>query len=89
MERTRYMSDEKQVSLVQMRARQSGTVLRIDGGHGMTIRLSTLGIIPGKKITKISSQLMRGPVMIEIDRTRVAIGFGMAKRILVQLTNRP
>lgn len=79
------MSDEKQISLVQMRAGQQGIVMRIDGGHGMTMRLSSLGIIPGKKIIKISSQLMRGPVMIEIDRTRVALGFGMAKRILVQI----
>jgi ferrous iron transport protein A len=79
------MSDGKQVSLVQMRARQQGIVMRIDGGYGMTMRLSSLGIIPGKKITKISSQLMRGPIMIEIDRTRVALGFGMAKRILVQV----
>ncbi len=83
------MPDEKQVSLDRMRSGQSGLVLGIDGGHGMVIRLSTLGIIPGKKITKISSQLMRGPVMIEVDRTRVALGYGMAKRILVQLINRP
>ena len=80
------MPVEKQISLDQMRAGQSGTVLGIDGGHGMIMRLSTLGIIPGKKITKISSQLMRGPVMIEVDRTRVALGFGMAKRILVRLS---
>lgn len=81
------MSDEKQVSLTQMRTGQSGIVLRIEGGHGMVNRLSTLGIIPGKKITKISSMLMRGPVMIEVDRTQVALGFGMARRILVQLTH--
>jgi ferrous iron transport protein A len=79
------MSDEKQISLVQMRAGRQGIVMRIDGGHGMVARLSSLGIIPGKKITKISSQLMRGPVMIEIDRTKVALGFGMARRILVQI----
>jgi ferrous iron transport protein A len=83
------MPDEKQVPLDQMRAGQSGLIMGIDGGHGMVMRLSTLGIIQGKKITKISSQLMRGPVMIEVDRTRVALGFGMAKRILVQLINRP
>jgi ferrous iron transport protein A len=83
------MPDEKQSSLDQMRPGQSGLILGIDGGHGMIMRLSTLGIIRGKKITKISSQLMRGPVMIEVDRSRVALGHGMAKRILVQLINRP
>jgi ferrous iron transport protein A len=79
------MPDAKQVFLARMRAGESGMVLRIDGGHGMVNRLGTLGIIPGKKITKISSMLMRGPVMIEVDRVQVALGFGMANRVLVQL----
>jgi Fe2+ transport system protein FeoA len=28
---------------------------------------------------------MRGPVTIEIDRVQVAIGFGMASRIMVKI----
>ena len=79
------MPDAKQTTLARMRAGQSGTVVQLQGGHGLVNRLSALGIIPGKRITKISSTLMRGPVTIEVDRARVAIGFGMASRILVQL----
>ena len=82
------MPDEKQVTLARLRAGQSGMVLRIEGGHGLVSRLNALGIIPGKRITKISSMLMRGPVTVELDRTQVAVGFGMASRILVQLDNR-
>ena len=82
------MPDEKQVTLARLRAGQSGMVLRIEGGHGLVNRLNALGIIPGKRITKISSMLMRGPVTVEVDRTKVAVGFGMASRILVQLDNR-
>jgi ferrous iron transport protein A len=79
------MPDVKQVPLARMQTVQTGTVLRIDGGHGMAHRLSSLGIIPGKRITKISSMMMHGPVMIEVDRAQVALGFGMARHILVQL----
>ena len=79
------MLEGKQITLVQMQAGQSGTVVQIQGGHGLLNRLNALGIIPGKKITKISSMLMRGPVTIEVDRAQVAIGFGMAKRIIVEL----
>ena len=68
-----------------MQRGQSGRVLQIQGGHGMVNRLSALGIMPGKKITKISSMLMRGPVTIEVDRVQVAIGFGMANRIIIEL----
>jgi ferrous iron transport protein A len=79
------MPDERQTTLARMRAGQSGIVVQLQGGHGLVNRLGALGIIPGKRITKISAALMRGPVTVEVDRARVAIGFGMASRILVQL----
>ena len=67
-----------------MQTGQSGTVIQIQGGYGLVNRLSALGIRPGKRIAKVSSMFMRGPVTIEVDRTQVAIGFGMAKRIIVE-----
>ena len=79
------MYDHKLITLARMQTGQSGIVVQIQGGHGLVNRLSALGIIPGKKITKISSMLMRGPVTIQIDRVQVAIGFGMASKIIVDL----
>ncbi len=64
---------------------QSGRVKQIDGGIGMVNRLNSLGIRPGKKITKVSSMLMRGPVTVQLGSTRLAIGFGMANKIIVEL----
>ena len=74
-----------QVSLVQMQTGQSGSVSQIQVGHGLVNRLSAMSIRPGKRITKVSSMFMRGPVTIEVDRTQVAIGFGTANRIMVEL----
>ena len=79
------MNDEKQITLARMQARQSGTVVQIQGGRGMVNRLSVRGIRPGKRVTKVSSMLMRGPVTVQVDRVQVAIGFGMASRIIVEL----
>ena len=76
--------DGKQITLAQMQTGQSGTVVQIQGGHGLVSRLNALGIRPGKKITKVSSMFMRGPVTIEVDRAQLAIGFGMARRITVE-----
>ncbi|MBN1190888.1 MAG: ferrous iron transport protein A [Dehalococcoidales bacterium] len=76
--------NNNRIVLTGMRERESGTILQITAGRGLLNRLSALGIMPGKKITKISSMLMRGPVMIQVDRTRIAIGHNMASRILVQ-----
>ena len=79
------MSEGKQITLRQMQSGQSGKVVEIQGGHGLVNRLSALGIRPGKKITKVSSMLMRGPVIIQSGNTRIAVGFGMANKIIVEL----
>ena len=68
-----------------MQAGQSGKVAQIQGGHGLINRLSALGIRPGKKITKVGSMFMRGPVTVQLDSTQVAIGFGMANKVIVEL----
>ena len=79
------MPEGEQIILAGMQTGQSGIVVQIQGGHGLVNRLNALGIRPGKRITKLSSMLMRGPVTIEVDRAQVAIGFGMARRIIVEL----
>ena len=79
------MSDSKQMTLRQMQTGQSGILVQIQGGRGLINRLSALGIRPGKRITKVSSMLMRGPVTIQSGNTQVAVGFGMANRIIVEL----
>lgn len=79
------MPEGKQVTLREMQSGQSGRIDQIQGGHGLVNRLGALGIRPGKRVTKVSSMLMRGPVTIQVGHTRVAIGFGMANKIIVNL----
>ena len=79
------MHDVKLVTLRQMQSGHRGKVVQIQGSPGMVNRLSALGIRPGKRITKISSMLMRGPVTVQSGRTQLAIGFGMANRVIVEL----
>ncbi len=79
------MSQNIQLTLGRMEAGQTGTIIQILGGRGLTHRLEALGIRPGKKVTKINSALFRGPVTLRVDQTQVAIGFGMANKILVEI----
>jgi ferrous iron transport protein A len=72
-------------TLEDLKPGEGGRIAQIDGGHGMVGRLAALGIRPGRRITKLSSGFMRGPVTIEVDRAQMAIGFGMAKRIRVEV----
>ncbi len=71
------------VNLTQLEEGESGVVAEIQGGHGLIRRLENMGIRPGKKVTKVSSQFMCGPVTLRINNYQIAIGYGMAKKILV------
>ena len=74
-----------QIDLTQMQTGESGLIIEIQGGHGLISKVQSMGLRPGKKITKISSHFWRGPQIIKVDNIEVAIGFGMAKRIFVQV----
>jgi ferrous iron transport protein A len=75
----------QKLTLAEMRTGQSGIVVGVLGGGGLIQRLNALGIRPGKKVTKASSTLFHGPVTLRIDNTQVAVGFGMARRIIVEV----
>ncbi len=79
------MYQNEQLTLAEMRTGQTGTVVEVLGGHGFIRRLDALGVRPGKKVTKLSSTLFRGPVILRVDNAQVAVGFGMARRITVQV----
>ena len=73
-------------SLARMRAGQTGKIVEIAGGGGIARRLDALGIRVGKEITKISGQWLRGPVLLRQGNTQAALGFGMASKVIVQLS---
>jgi len=79
------MSDKMETTLGMMRTGDSGIVLRMTGGSHMINRLDALGIRQGKRIIKLSSMFMKGPVTIKIDTVQVAIGYRMANKIVVRL----
>jgi ferrous iron transport protein A len=77
-----------QISLVDMKPGQSGKIVAIAGGQGLRSRLQALGIRPGKKITKLNSVFRRGPVTISVDKFQVALGYGKAVRVLVEVEDK-
>ena len=72
------------VPLTQMSSEQSGVVVEILGGAGLTRRLEAMGIRIGFKIRKISSQFMRGPITVKVGQVSLALGYGMASKVMVK-----
>jgi ferrous iron transport protein A len=79
------MTERKRVPLTMLRTGQSGKIVDIQGGPGLINRLDALGIRLGKRITKVSSMLMRGPVTVQVGGAQVAMGFGMARRVIIEI----
>lgn len=75
----------KKLNLVRMRSGTKGTVVKIGGGQRMQKKTETLGIRIGCEIEKVSGHAFRGPVVVKVGATRVAIGHGMAHKIIVEV----
>lgn len=76
------MSD---ILLSDLKVGQSAEVISCDIGNGCQERLKALGLIKGKIVKKVSNVRMRGPIVLEVDRARVAVGRGMANKIFVKV----
>ena len=70
--------------LTQVKAEDVCEIVEIRGGRGLIEKLAVMGITIGTKVKKISSQIMKGPVTIQVGNTQIAIGFGMAKKVIVK-----
>lgn len=73
------------MSLAEIPSGRNAIIRGILGGFGLSRRLDALGIRTGKKIVKVSTPLARGPVVLRCGNTQLAIGFGMARKIIVEL----
>lgn len=70
---------------MDMKSGQSGIIASIKGGPGFADKLSQIGLRQGKKIKKVSSVFQRGPVTVNVDNFQVAVGYGKAVRIMVEV----
>ena len=59
------------------------TLIDIDGGRGLRSKLYSMGLVPGITL-KILNRNGSGPVMIAVKDSRLAIGRGMAGKIIVE-----
>jgi ferrous iron transport protein A len=70
-------------SLARAAAGETVTIVAVKMGWGMQRRLADLGMTPGTEIKMISSG-GRGPVVLEIRGSRLALGQGVADKIIVR-----
>lgn len=74
----------KKISLVQLKASHKGKIIEIIGGSNLQSRLMNMGVFKGKEVTKLSHVGLRGPVVIKAGRSVLALGHGVAAKVIIE-----
>jgi ferrous iron transport protein A len=75
---------EDTVSLTDLGKGDKCTVIVALGGHRMVRRLAEMGLTPGTEITIVRIAPLHGPVEIFVRGVSLALGRGIASRVLVK-----
>jgi len=66
--------------LTQLKTGETAKIVAIEGGRGLRQKLFLRGLFEGRVVRVVSNN---GTVTVEVDRNIVAIGRGMAQKIVV------
>ena len=69
--------------LVDITAGTNVTIEKIYGGFGFKQRMAEMGLINGA-IIKVVKNDSHGPVIVNVNNTRIALGRGMCDKITVR-----
>ncbi|MCF7878652.1 MAG: ferrous iron transport protein A [Candidatus Omnitrophica bacterium] len=73
------------ISLLQLNSNQAAKIAATKGGRGLLLRFNNLGIRKGAQIKKVAGYFRGGPIIIKVNGTQLALGKGMASKILVEV----
>ena len=73
---------ETRTKLGAVHGGESARIRQLAGGQPLMSRLAPLGFIPGARL-RVLQNLGRGPLLVAVYDTRVALGRGEADKILV------
>jgi len=79
--------DPQTISLVDLPVKSIAKIIDINGGIGFQEKLDVMGIRVGKTVTVVSKQPFHGPLTIKVCSTKMTLGRGMARKILVEVVS--
>ena len=75
---------EKTMKLIDLKQGQKAIIFSIEGGRNVNQRLTDMGLTPGTELEMVRKGRLC-PVEIFIRETNLAIGCGVASKILVKV----
>jgi len=74
------------INLSELSNGKKAKIVGLNGGHGLRRKLRTIGIREGKLVKIVTTQPIGGPIVIDIEGEQVAIGRGMARKIMIEIS---
>ena len=75
---------EKIIALIDLKEGQTGIIVSVFGGRRASLRLTDMGLTPGTEIKMVRNGRLC-PVEISVRGSKLAIGYGIAAKILVKV----
>ena len=72
---------EKKLS--EMKYEEKGRIKKID--ESLRAQIAGMGIREGKDVEMMTKQPIKGPVVVNVDRSNTSIGLGLADKIIVEV----
>lgn len=74
--------DGNMMPLSMLGSGEEAKLVDVRGGNGIRKRLSAMGLTPGMVVTVVQNTMI-GPVILGVMDSRIALGRGMAHKIMV------
>jgi Fe2+ transport system protein FeoA len=71
-------------ALADLAEGEKGVIVKALGGFGLVRRLADMGLTPGVEVKLLRKGSFGGPVEIEVRGVALALGHGVASRVLVK-----
>jgi len=71
-------------ALTDLAEGEKGVIVKSFGGFGLVRRLAEMGLTPGVEVKLLRKSPFGGPVEIEVRGVALALGCGVASKVLVR-----
>jgi ferrous iron transport protein A len=79
---TAHTGDPAPTALTDIKSGTRVTVVSLNGGDGFRDKVISMGLIPGTTL-RVRSYSRSGPLVVQMEGSRVALGRDLATRIMV------
>jgi len=73
--------DQKLITLADIPQGRTMKIVMMEGSSAFLKKLDNLGIRTGDTIVKVNAHILRGPIIVNVKNSQIALGHTMAKKI--------